>query len=119
MRAAAVRRRPVWPRHADMRQNWRPMETTENVTESPAAIAEEWAPELATVRPGSGELAGAAVAEHSGADTGGDYLGVGYEDPTSASHRFLAHLPGYQGWQWSVVVAAYPGCNTETSIRTG
>jgi hypothetical protein len=44
----------------------------------------------------------------------GDYLGVGYEDPTSATHRFLAHLPGYQGWQWAVVVASYPGAGHAT-----
>jgi hypothetical protein len=94
------------------------METTDNLTESTGAAAaastDEWSPELATVLIGSAELARTAVAEHSGEDTVGDYLGVGYEDPTSATHRFLAHLPGYQGWQWAVVVAGYPGTDHAT-----
>ena len=94
------------------------METTDNLTESTGAAAvattDEWSPELATVLTGAAELARAAVAEHSGEDTVGEYLGVGYEDPTSATHRFLAHLPGYQGWQWAVVVAGYPGADHAT-----
>jgi hypothetical protein len=89
------------------------METTDDATESTAqaatATTTEWPPELATVLTGAAELARTAVIEFSGDDTVGDYLGVGYEDPTSATHRFLAHLPGYQGWQWAVVVATYPG----------
>jgi hypothetical protein len=59
------------------------------------------------------EAARAAVNEFSG-DTVGEYLGVTYEDPTAATHRFLANLPGYQGWQWDVVVAAYPGADHAT-----
>lgn len=55
------------------------------------------------------EQARAAVAEFSGADTVGAHLGVDYEDATAATHRFGALLPGYQGWQWAVVVAAIPG----------
>lgn len=55
------------------------------------------------------DQARAAVAEFSGADTVGEHLGVDYEDPTAATHRFAAVLPGYQGWQWAVVVAAAPG----------
>nr|WP_232315527.1 DUF3027 domain-containing protein [Mycobacterium celatum] len=74
----------------------------------------EWAEGLAPILTGAVEQARAAVAEFSGADTVGDYLGVGYEDPTAATHRFLAHLPGYQGWQWAVVVAAYPGADHAT-----
>ncbi len=34
--------------------------------------------------------------------------------PPGATHRFLAHLPGYQGWQWAVVVASYPGADHAT-----
>jgi hypothetical protein len=94
------------------------METTDDVTESTgdaaAATGAEWSPELATVLTGASELARAAIAESSGADTVGEYLGVGYEDPTSATHRFLANLPGYQGWQWAVVVASYPGADHAT-----
>lgn len=60
------------------------------------------------------EQARAAVAEFSGADTVGEHLGVAYEDPTAATHRFGALLPGYQGWQWAVVVAASPGATEST-----
>lgn len=74
----------------------------------------EWPAELAAVLTGAVEQARAAIAEFSGADKVGDYLGVGYEDTTTATHRFLAHLPGYQGWQWAVVVAAYPGADHAT-----
>ncbi|MDT5227506.1 MAG: hypothetical protein QOH94_1299 [Mycobacterium sp.] len=87
------------------------METTDEVTGSTPT---EWPPELATVLTGAVELARAAIVEGSGDDTVGEYLGVGYEDPTSATHRFLAHLPGYQGWQWAVVVASYPGADHAT-----
>ena len=94
------------------------METTDGVTrptgDSATATTEEWSPELATLLTNAVEPARAAIVEFSGADTVGDYLGAGYEDPTSATHRFLAHLPGYQGWQWAVVVAAYPGADHPT-----
>lgn len=59
------------------------------------------------------ELARQAVVEFSG-DTVGDYLGASFEDQSAATHRFLASLPGYQGWQWAVVVAAYPGSDHAT-----
>ena len=71
----------------------------------------EWPEGLAALLTGAVDQARAAVAEFSGADTVGDYLGVGYEDPTAATLRFLAHMPGYLGWQWAVVVAAYPGAD--------
>jgi len=54
-----------------------------------------------------------AVVEFSG-DTVGDYLGVAFENEAAATHRFLAIMPGYQGWQWAVVVAAYPGSDRAT-----
>ncbi|GBE68041.1 hypothetical protein MFM001_45030 [Mycobacterium sp. MFM001] len=84
------------------------METADSVTTA------EWAEGLGPILTGAVEQARAAVVEFSGADTVGDYLGVSYEDPTAATHRFLAHLPGYQGWQWAVVVAAYPGADHAT-----
>src|SRR5271163_1822064 len=94
------------------------METADSVTrptgESATATTEQWSPELATLLTNAVAPARAAIVEFSGADTVGDYLGVGYEDPTSATHRFLAHLPGYQGWQWAVVVAACPGADHAT-----
>jgi hypothetical protein len=108
----------VWPSGTIVRQNRRPMEITDDASGSTAqagtATTTEWSPELATVLTGAAELARTAIVEHSGDDTVGDYLGAGYEDPTSATHRFVAHLPGYRGWQWAVVVAAYPGADHAT-----
>lgn len=59
------------------------------------------------------ELAREAVVEFSG-DTVGEYLGMSLEDSSAATHRFLTTLPGYQGWQWAVVVAAWPGAQYAT-----
>lgn len=55
----------------------------------------------------------AAVVEFSG-DTVGEHIGFSVEDDAAATHRFVATLPGYSGWQWSVVVAAYPGAGHAT-----
>jgi hypothetical protein len=87
---------------------------TEPNDESAVATVGEWPDELAAVLTGAVAAARAAVEEFSGAEAVGDYLGVSYEDPDAATHRFLAHLPGYQGWQWAVVVAAYPGADHAT-----
>ncbi|OBK75049.1 DUF3027 domain-containing protein [Mycobacterium sp. 1274761.0] len=73
----------------------------------------ERTPELEAVLVGAVEQARAAIVEHSG-DTVGDYLGATFDDATAATHRFLANLPGYQGWQWAVVVAAHPGADHAT-----
>ncbi len=78
------------------------------------AIVAEWPQELAAVLTGAADQARAAVAEFSDPEAVGDYLGVGHEDSNTATHRFLAHLPGYQGWQWAVVVAAVPGAQRAT-----
>ena len=67
-----------------------------------------------TVLSAAVEQARAAVAEFSGADAVGEHLGVDYEDATAATHRFGALLPGYQGWQWAVVIAASPGADRST-----
>lgn len=84
-------------------------------TEDAVAVTAADRPEgLAAILVGSVEQAREAVGELSGTDRVGDYLGVSYEDLTSATHRFLAHLPGYEGWQWAVVVAAYPGADHAT-----
>jgi hypothetical protein len=94
------------------------MQEGESVTgpieESAVATVAEWPEGLAAVLNGAADAARAAIAEFSGPDAVGDYLGVSYEDPTAATHRFLAHLPGYQGWQWAVVVAGYPGAERAT-----
>ena len=60
----------------------------------------------------------AAVVEFSG-ETVGEYLGVTHEDANAATHRFLAEVPGYGGWQWAVVVAAYPGSRPRHDQRSG
>ncbi|OMB92823.1 DUF3027 domain-containing protein [Mycobacterium colombiense] len=86
----------------------------EPIVEYAVATAADWPEGLATVLTGAADQARAAVVEFSGPEMVGDYLGVGYEDPNTATHRFLAHLPGYQGWQWAVVVAAYPGADHAT-----
>ena len=70
--------------------------------------------DLAAVLTGAVDAARAAIVEFSGENTVGEYLGAGFEDPTSATHRFLAELPGYRGWQWAVVVAACPGAAQAT-----
>jgi Protein of unknown function (DUF3027) len=84
------------------------------IEESAVATVAEWPEGLAAVLSGAVDQARAAVAEFSGPDAVGDYLGVSYEDPAAATHRFLAHLPGYIGWQWAAVVAAYPGADQAT-----
>lgn len=94
------------------------MQTEDSVTRltegSSVATVDEWPEGLAAVLTGAADQARAAVVEYSGPEMLGDYLGVSYEDPNTATHRFLAHLPGYQGWQWAVVVAAYPGADHAT-----
>lgn len=83
-------------------------------TEAGGVTVAEWPEDLAPVLKGAVDQARAAVEEFSGPDVVGDYLGVSYEDPNTATHRFLAHLTGYQGWQWAVVVATYPGSDHAT-----
>lgn len=71
-------------------------------------------PDLEAVLLGAVEQARAAIIEFSGEESLGEYLGAGFEDPTAATHRFLAVMPGYRGWQWAVVVAASPGATHAT-----
>jgi len=68
---------------------------------------------VAAVLGGAVEQARRAIVEFSG-ETVGAYLGVTFQDEAAATHRFLAVMPGYQGWQWAVVVAAYPGATHAT-----
>ncbi|WP_280825729.1 DUF3027 domain-containing protein [Mycobacterium sp. OTB74] len=60
------------------------------------------------------EQARAAIVEFSGEGVVGDYLGATFDDAASATHRFHASMSGYQGWQWAVVVATYPGADHTT-----
>jgi hypothetical protein len=71
-------------------------------------------PELEALLLGAVDDARAAIVEYSGENSVGEYLGAAFEDPTAATHRFLAELPGYRGWQWAVVVAACPGASHAT-----
>ncbi|OBF59183.1 hypothetical protein A5787_22150 [Mycobacterium sp. 852002-50816_SCH5313054-b] len=86
----------------------------EGLAEPAATTVAESPDELAAVLTGAADRARAAVEEFAGAEAVGDYLGVSLEDPNAATHRFLAHLPGYQGWQWAAVVAAHPGADHAT-----
>ena len=70
--------------------------------------------DLEAILMGAVEQARATLVDFSGQETVGEYLGASFEDPTSATHRFLADMPGYKGWQWAVVVAAYPGADQAT-----
>ncbi len=80
---------------------------------SPATAADDLA-DLTPVLTGAVEAARAAIIEFSGDGVVGEYLGASFDDPSAATHRFLADMPGYQGWQWAVVVAAYPGADHAT-----
>jgi hypothetical protein len=89
------------------------MDSSIDTHERSAAVAAEPSAEVAAVLGGAAEQARAAIIEFSG-ETVGDYLGVSFTDEASATHRFLAAMPGYQGWQWAVVVAACPGAEHAT-----
>lgn len=73
-------------------------------------------PELDQIRPVLAEAA--ELARRALIDLGeggvGDYLGVTAEDDSAATHRFVADLPGYRGWQWAVVVAAPADADSAT-----
>lgn len=95
------------------------MDTVTDTTEQPSehstgATATDATDALVAILTGAVEAARTAVEEFSGDTTVGEYLGVGYDDTTAATHRFVANLPGYRGWQWAVVVAAYPGADRAT-----
>ena len=82
-------------------------------TAEPTAPAGEPSEALAALLGAAVDQARQAVIEFSG-DTVGDYLGVAFEDEAAATHRFLATMAGYQGWQWAVVMAAVPGTERVT-----
>ena len=80
------------------------------------AVVEEEAelPDLTPILMGAVDQARAAIVEFSGEGVVGDYLGASFDDPASVTHRFLASMPGYHGWQWAVVLATYPGADHTT-----
>lgn len=59
------------------------------------------------------ELARTALVELQEGGVGA-YIGVTAEGECAATHRFVADLPGYRGWQWAVVVAADPAADHAT-----
>ena len=90
------------------------MDSQIDTVELPApALSAEPSEAVAAILGAAEEQARQAVVEFSG-DTVGDYLGVEFEDEAAATHRFLATMAGYQGWQWAVVVAAAPGVGRVT-----
>jgi hypothetical protein len=94
-----------------------PMDSvTESAEHGAGTPAEDPAgrPDLEAVLMSAVDDARAAIVEHSGEGTVGEYLGASFEDPTAATHRFLANMAGYRGWQWAVVVAAWPGADHAT-----
>jgi hypothetical protein len=88
-------------------------ESAEHGAVSPAGNPAE-RPDLEAVLTGAVDDARSAIVEFSGEHTVGEYLGASFEDPTTATHRFLAVMAGYRGWQWAVVVAASPGADHAT-----
>ncbi len=105
--------RPVWLRAGRSGTIKCVDSVTESAEDGPVAPVTEPPADLEAVLMGAVELARTAIVEHSG-DTVGEYLGATFDDSTAATHRFLANLPGYQGWQWAVVVAAHPGADHAT-----
>ncbi len=105
--------RPVWLRA----RRSGTINCVDSVTESTeggsAAPVTERPADLEAVLLGAVDQARTAIIEHSG-DRVGEYLGATFDDSNAATHRFLANMPGYQGWQWAVVVAAYPGADHAT-----
>ena len=79
---------------------------------------EQGSEELTAVLMGAVDAARSAILEFEGGAAAdrvvGEYLGGALDDPFAVTHRFLATMPGYQGWQWAVVMAAYPGADHAT-----
>jgi DUF3027 family protein len=79
---------------------------------------EQGSENLTAVLMGAVDAARTAILEYEGGDADdvvvGEYIGATIDDPSAVTHRFLATMPGYQGWQWAVVVAAYPGADRAT-----
>jgi hypothetical protein len=86
------------------------IETGEFSAATPPAEPSE---QVAAILAAAVEHARQAIIEYSG-ETVGAYLGLSFEDEAAATHRFLATMPGYHGWQWAVVMAAYPGAGHAT-----
>lgn len=55
---------------------------------------------------GAVETARQAAVDEAGTAAVGEHVDVRHEDAVSASHLFEAHVSGYRGWRWVVVIAA-------------
>ncbi len=86
----------------------------EAAAETEAVVEEVELPDLTPILMGAVDQARAAIVEFSGDGVVGDYLGASFDDPASVTHRFLASMSGYHGWQWAVVLATYPGADHTT-----
>ena len=103
------------PAAADAAADEVPAPEAEAAPDADAVVEEEAElPDLTPILMGAVDQARAAIIEFSGEGVVGDYLGAGFDDPASVTHRFLASLPGYHGWQWAVVLATYPGADHTT-----
>ncbi|BCI84073.1 hypothetical protein MTY66_56980 [Mycolicibacterium sp. TY66] len=93
-----------------------PAEAAADDAPAAEAVVEEEAelPDLTPILMGAVDQARAAIVEFSGEGVVGDYLGASFDDPASVTHRFLASMSGYHGWQWAVVLATYPGADHTT-----
>lgn len=97
-----------------------PAVETDDAPEAEAApepepvVEEADLPDLTPILMGAVDQARAAIIEFSGDGVVGDYLGASFDDPASVTHRFLASMSGYHGWQWAVVLATYPGADHTT-----
>ncbi len=99
-----------------MASSWQPELGTFEVMRQNECVSFTSSPELDQIRPvlaDARELAHEALIDAAEGGVG-DYLGVTAEDDTAATHRFLAELQGYRGWQWAVVVAAPDGADVAT-----
>lgn len=93
------------------------IEPAEHAAEDLVTAEPECPADLSALLMDAVHAARTAIMEGEGDGAGdlvGDYLGAAFEDPNSATHRFLAAMPGYHGWQWAVVVAAHPGADHAT-----
>ncbi len=90
-------------------------ETAQDTEAVPEAVVEQAElPDLTPILMGAVDQARAAIIEYSGEGVVGEYLGASFDDPASVTHRFLATMSGYHGWQWAVVLATYPGADHAT-----
>ena len=65
------------------------------------------------------EVARAALSEITAEEQIGEHLGAAAEGERLTAHRFAAHRPGYQGWEWFVTLARAPRSKKVTVCEVG